>query len=430
MRRYGVNREQCRASRAARGTSLVIAGAGTGKTTTMIARVKSQIDAGLCEPETTKVLTFSKKAAEEISRRIEESGAGDVQVSTFHASARGLLYRFQNEFLSRSRYQEFPEVCDAQKARQILDSIIRLYRAELLGLSNSTAAWLIKNRGSDRQLKNRGLLEIITRIRSDFESEKLRQNLIEYEQLVDEAVSLLMNSDTVRQWAADTVKFICVDEFQDTSDNNVAYVRLLAGERADLFAVGDDWQSIYGFRHANVNYIVHPRRYFTKCKIFYLTVNYRSHSEIVDASWKLIRHNRIRTDKRIRSYTGSGGSVSIHRVNDEDEEVDIVKAILEKEGADERCAILYRNNRYGANLKSAVDTGCAQCMTIHASKGLEFERVIVAGLRNSELPSPLSPLEEERRLLYVALSRAKRVLHILCYTGEQQSRFLEELAGK
>ena len=159
----------------------------------------------------------------------------------------------------------------------------------------------------------------------------------------------------------------------------------------------------------------------------FLTTNYRSKKEIVDVSWRCIRHNRFRTNKKIRSFSGKGGRVCIHRVFTEEEELDVLRSILAFEGNDADCAILYRNNRSAGTIKDAIDVGTVQCMTIHASKGLEFERVIVCGIKNGELPSPLSPLEEERRLFYVALSRAKSVLHLICYEGPLKSVFLREI---
>jgi len=175
---------------------------------------------------------------------------------------------------------------------------------------------------------------------------------------------------------------------------------------------------------------VNPQKYFKNVRRWYLTTNYRSKREIVDIAWRCIRHNRFRTNKRIHAHAGKGGSVVIHTVETQEDEYSLVRAILGNEGNEADCAILYRNNRTGKSLRDAVDCGGVQCMTMHASKGLEFERVIIMGIKCGELPSPLSPIEEERRLLYVALSRAKSVLHIICYEGGLESLFLKELLGK
>ncbi|MBP7738944.1 MAG: ATP-binding domain-containing protein [Spirochaetes bacterium] len=186
--------------------------------------------------------------------------------------------------------------------------------------------------------------------------------------------------------------------------------------------MGDDWQSIYGFRGAAVEYILNMRRHFPDARIHRLTVNYRSRKEIVSLASGFIKHNNHRTRKRLISSRGKGGVVRFYRVLDFDGEADAVREIIAGHAPDRTLAVLYRNNWQGRFLKERLGgEGAAGVffMTMHASKGLEFDRVVISGVCDSVLPDGDNDIEEERRLLFVACTRARDELHVIVHADDE-----------
>lgn len=197
--------------------------------------------------------------------------------------------------------------------------------------------------------------------------------------------------------------------------------------------MGDDWQSIYGFRSARVEYIVRMKRYFPGASVRRLTVNYRSRREIVSLSGRFIRRNRFRTRKSLSAHRGRGGVVRRVPVSSVEDEAAAVAKLLEGRAPGGTVAVLFRNNWQCRLLRgmlgAALDAAGVSVMTMHASKGLEFDTVIVAGVRDGVIPDPESGIEEERRLLYVACTRAREELVIIAHVNErgEMARFGREL---
>ncbi len=180
------------------------------------------------------------------------------------------------------------------------------------------------------------------------------------------------------------------------------------------FAVGDDFQSIYGFRGSRLEYIVKPEIFFYKPGKHILKVNYRSKKEIVNIAGRFIKKNKNRSSKKLISHKGAGGVVKVKFVSGFEDEAEYVKELLSTlEIID--IAVLYRNNFQGSYIKQIlkINDSRVKFMTIHASKGLEFNTVILTGLSDKIIPDKSSDIEEERRLLYVAMTRAEENLYLI-----------------
>ncbi len=438
----GLNREQYRASRAGGGVSLVVAGAGTGKTKTLVEKVRSVIDDPSMAGAGLLVLTFSRKAAEELRERIgggTERGGERITAGTFHSFCLGLL-RENAGILARLRgVSGFPSVADDEMIRSI---ILDLAGADLSRFKGLPAGMVCDFLGRIDSLEARekgalreaGILAELARLGDEFREVKRDKNMIDYGDMMNLAIALLEEYPGVRAAINARYRYIFVDEFQDVAPDNVRLLRLLLHERdTNLFVVGDDWQSIYGFRGSCVDYIVRMRRYFPGVTVFRLAVNYRSRREIVVLTSRFIRKNRFRTRKRLRSDRGRGGRVRFHAARTLDDEAEIVDEIISGTAPERRLAVLYRNNWQGRHLDSRcrqIGPGPAvQFMTMHASKGLEFDVVVVAGISDSIIPDPDNDIEEERRLLYVACTRAREELHVIVRLNERGEvpRFGREL---
>ncbi|MBN2079441.1 MAG: UvrD-helicase domain-containing protein [Spirochaetes bacterium] len=432
-----LNKQQYRASRAEGGVSLVIAGAGTGKTRTLVEKVRNVMRDPSLEGAEFLVLTFSRKAAAELRERI--GGTSRVTAGTFHSFCLGLL-RDNADILAGMRgVAGFPGVIDDEERTSIIRSLARVDLRRFRGLPARMACEFLDRLDSfdpseRERLEAAGLRGELDLLREEFIAFKREQNLIDYGDMIDLATAMLDQHHGVREALHARYRFVFVDEFQDVAPDNVRLLKLILPEGGgNLFAVGDDWQSIYGFRGASVDYIVRMRRHFPGSRVHRLTVNYRSRREIVTLSNGFIRNNRFRTRKRLRSHPGRGGRVRLHAVETPEEEAGIVRGVLASGSPGRTLAVLYRNNWQGRFLERLCGPG-GECpgvhfMTMHASKGLEFDVVVVAGVADSIIPDPDNDIEEERRLLYVACTRAREELHVIARLNErgEVSRFGREL---
>lgn len=435
-----LNREQYLASRADSGVSLVLAGAGTGKTKTLVEKVGNVIRDLPLDPGRILVLTFSRKAAEELRTRIAAgSGGTGVIASTFHAFCLDLILENWERFAAPRRFSGPPSVIDKDTRARIIRDLVREDLGRFLGVPQEVVVGLLDRPARPgswkwKKLEESGLAAELDALAERYEAKKRELGAIDYGDMIGLAARLLEGDTEVRARVLDRFRYVFVDEFQDVSDDNVRLLKLILPERGgNLFAVGDDWQSIYGFRNARVEYIVRMKHYFPGASVRRLTVNYRSRREIVMLSCGFIRKNRFRTRKSLSAFRGRGGSVRRMAVASIEEETGAIAKLLEGRAPGGTRAVLFRNNwqcRYlGGRLGPVLEKAGVSVMTMHASKGLEFDTVIVAGIRDGVIPDPESGVEEERRLLYVACTRAREELCVIAHVNErgEVARFGREL---
>ncbi|MCX8124989.1 MAG: ATP-dependent helicase [Spirochaetes bacterium] len=417
-----VDKNQLKAINAEGGAHLVIASAGSGKTYTVIQRSIALINKNLCKPDELLLLTFSRKAAEELKSRIIVGlgGCGKAIVaSTFHA--------FCLQYIIK-RYMNSVKVLDEETSETIMKEIIERHVNEFYGIPSSVIyKILLKSDKITLPVDIRTKIEIIKKEYLQF---KKTHNYIDFEDMINTSIEYLSNDSSLQAAIHNTFKYIMVDEFQDTSENNFKLLKLLLpNQHPNVFMVGDDWQSIYKFRDAQVKYIVNAKKYFEKLTVHTLTNNYRSKKEIVSLASRLISKNRFRSRRIVYSVRGKGGKIFFHRVNSFEQEATIAGAIAQKYSTNHSIAMLYRNNWQGNFLQSRITNHSnIQYMTIHSAKGLEFDIVILCGVKDRLLPDPYTDIEEERRLMYVALTRAKNCLHILYHPtySDQKPQFIKE----
>ncbi len=435
-----LNKEQYRASRADTGVSLVLAGAGTGKTKTLVEKVGNVMGELGIDPSGVLLLTFSRKAAEELRDRVASrcGRGGEITAGTFHSFCFDLLRRNSGALMEAGGFSRFPSVIDDEERKEMMLELIRRDLARFMGVPAVVIHDLLM-RGNrldgwkKRKIEDSGLGAKLALLDDEYRDAKRRKCLIDYDDMMICAIDLLERNRAVRAGVLERYRYVFVDEFQDVSDDNIRLLKLLLPDReGNLFAVGDDWQSIYGFRGASVEYIVNMKRHFPDARIYRLTVNYRSRKEIVSLAGGFIKHNNHRTRKRLISSRGKGGLVRFYRVHDLNGEADAVREIVSRHDPDRTLAVLYRNNWQGKYLRECLGgdrIAGISFMTMHASKGLEFDRVIVAGVCDSVLPDGDNDIEEERRLLFVACTRARDELHVIVHISDdgEVSRFGKEL---
>ena len=241
-----------------------------------------------------------------------------------------------------------------------------------------------------------------------------------------------------------------VDEFQDVNSLQVKLLDLLLKPETQLFCVGDDWQSIYGFRGSNVDYIVNFESHYKGSEVHKLNINYRSNQTIVGASNEVIKNNKNQISKEVSAIKQAPSKIQIYRAKRLDLDgvefmVEKVRELYTKGYNKEDILVLYRRSKmfdpYFQGLKN--EKLFVSCKTIHASKGLEAKAVFIIGLTegNGGFPDIWLDdaifrvvkdvkydmlLEEERRLFYVAITRAKDELFLITELGNE-SPFVDEI---
>ena len=276
------------------------------------------------------------------------------------------------------------------------------------------------------------------------------KSYLDYNDLICKTISLFTDRREIADKYRKDFRYILVDEFQDVNNLQVTLIKLLLTDNTRLFCVGDDWQSIYGFRGSNVDYIVNFHQHFKNAKTIELNLNYRSTQHIVGASNEVIKHNTFKVDKKVRASKRSNRKIHIYEGKDRDENIEYAISqihILQREKGytKEDILFLYRRNKmyYPYFEKFKEEKIFVSGKTIHGAKGLEAKAVFIIGLTKGKGGFPdiwLEDriyqvvkeskydmlLEEERRLFYVALTRAKDELFLLTEKGNP-SGFLKEI---
>jgi DNA helicase-4 len=277
----------------------------------------------------------------------------------------------------------------------------------------------------------------------------INKSFLDFNDMISRSISLLAHHEDIAHKFRNRFKYILVDEFQDVNNLQVELIKLLLTKSTQLFCVGDDWQSIYGFRGSNVSYIIDFEKHFAPAKLIKLNLNYRSTQHIVGASNEVIKHNKFRVEKEIKASKQSEHKIVVYSGNNEKENlqfcIDTVRKFLDEGLSSEDILFLYRRSKmytpYFFGFKN--ENLRVQAKTIHAAKGLEAKVVFIIGLTDGYGGFPdiwLEDrifqvvkkanhdllLEEERRLFYVALTRAKEKLFLITEKGKESS-FIKEI---
>ena len=272
---------------------------------------------------------------------------------------------------------------------------------------------------------------------------------LDFDGLIEYVIKLFKARPDIKERYRDKFKYVLVDEFQDVNNMQVKLLRQLVKDETQLFCVGDDWQSIYGFRGSEIDYIVNFKKHFKNPELITLNLNYRSTDHIVNASTEVIKKNKLQIVKEIKAVKKGGQKVKVHYAEYNGHSESFIWECIERhlsEGINpEDILILYRRSAMSVDVKEALNKSGVkvQFKTIHSAKGLEAKVVFVLGLHasNGGFPDPWMQdkiyqvikktdynllLEEERRLFYVALTRAKDYLYLISQKGSV-SEFIKDI---
>ena len=339
------------------GPLLILAGAGSGKTKTITTRVAYLISLGI-DPASILTLTFTNKAASEMRERalsLIESVNYPPTLCTFHKF--GLLFlKFNINKLGRNN--NFVVIDTDDKKRIIksfgIDLPISMIASEISRYKNSLIS--PKEVFEKAERKN---YKTIAKLYEQYENYIASNNLVDFDDLLVLTYNILEQDIELCKQTSDRYKYIMVDEYQDTNELQYRLLRKLCENHENLCVVGDDDQSIYGWRGANIKNILEFHESFDEVKITKLEVNYRSTNQILKTANALIEHNRERIGKNLTSDFGDGKEIGFIESADENQESQMIARKIRKlidTGADPRSiAVLYRVNALSRSLEEGLN---------------------------------------------------------------------------
>ena len=358
----GLNPEQSQAVTLPHQSALILAGAGSGKTRVLTTRIAHLIGTGAVAPYGILAVTFTNKAAKEMVTRLTAMlpiNTRGMWIGTFHGLCNRML---------RAHYRDanLPQTFQILDSGDQLSAIKRLMKAMNVDdekyppremqkfISGSKEQGLRANEVEAYDPYTRRKVEVFV----EYDAQCQREGVVDFSELLLRCYELLSRNTTIREHYQQRFKHILVDEFQDTNPLQYRWLKLLAGHNNALFAVGDDDQSIYAFRGANVGNMQELLRDFNVENVIKLEQNYRSHGNILDAANALISNNRNRLGKKLWTDENSGEPLRVYEApTDVGEAAFIVEEIkqLKRDGVNlKEIALLYRSNAQSRVLEHAL----------------------------------------------------------------------------
>ena len=333
------------------GPMLVLAGPGSGKTTVLLCRISRLLERGLAKPQEILALTFSKVAAEEMKSRFENlNGASGVSFGTFHS----IFFR-----ILRSRYGwNVEQIFQEEERRSILRNSIEAEKWDIPDLEEYISQFFsqLSLMNSELEQPNRftptGMpVEEFRKLYRAYEGYKERHEKLDFDDMLTQCYQLLREDAAVREYWQRKYKFILVDEFQDVNQAQFACLQILAEKHQNLFVVGDDDQSIYAFRGARPDFLLHFPTLYPAAKKVTLNTNYRSTERIVNLAERVIGNNEVRFVKNMKGIGEAGDKVTFFLAEDAAKEAahiaEKIGRLLDEGVPLTEIAVIYRTNLQG-----------------------------------------------------------------------------------
>ena len=351
----GLNDKQKEAVLHFEGPLLILAGAGSGKTRVLTHRIAYLIEEHQVPPYHILALTFTNKAANEMRERVNniiEYGAGSIWVSTFHSTCVRILRRF----IDHLGYDNAFTIYDSDDQKSLMKDICKQLnidtkkykeRTFLNAISSAKDELKTPEQYADEVAKEYNK-KIFGRVYKEYQKRLKQNNALDFDDLIMLTVQLFRQNAEILNHYQERFPFILVDEYQDTNTAQFTLLSLLASRYQNLCVVGDDDQSIYRFRGANIHNILNFEKIFPATKVIRLEQNYRSTKNILAAASGVIKHNSMRKEKTLWTTAEAGAPISYGRYDNEYEEAQGIASDIHREVKDGMSysdfAILYRTN--------------------------------------------------------------------------------------
>lgn len=447
---YSLDYEQKKSILLEEDSCLLIAGAGSGKTLTIIGKLKYLVNVKKYNPKRILCISFTNTITNELRESIYKELNVDIEVMTFHKLGIKILKENNIKFKIVNN-QKLVEIIKKQLKKiplekikvyfknddemiSIIETFINLYKAENCKDFCTIKEEIKKEKNRFIRQKNSFMIEIIEKIYLIYEK-YLEKNLeIDFNDMINEASKLLKE-----EYLYPKYDYIIVDEYQDTSYSKYILLKELKEKNnCPIFAVGDDWQAIYRFTGCNIDIFTKFNRYFKYSYITKIQNTYRNPQQLIDIAGNFIMKNPYQIKKQLKANKTIKRPIKIFLYEKEIEFKNLLNQIPKGR---RNILILGRNNNDITNLKIDIPNNF-KYLTVHKSKGLECETAIIINLKDSMMGFPnkiiddpiykyilkkdLYPYEEERRLFYVALTRTKNEVYLFV-PKNNKSIFVEEL---
>ena len=337
------------------GPLLILAGAGSGKTRVLTHRIAYLIGERGVDAWNILAITFTNKAAEEMRQRVDNLvgfGAKSVWVSTFHSACVRILRRF----IDRLGYENHFTIYDTDDQKTLIKEVCRKVDVDTKVFKERSLLSAISSAKNEMILPDEFELNAggdfakmkIAKVYREYEAQMRANNALDFDDLLVKTVQLLQTQPDVLESYQERFRYIMVDEYQDTNTVQFQLVSLLAGKYKNLCVVGDDDQSIYKFRGANIWNILDFEHEFPDAKVIKLEQNYRSTGNILNAANSVIANNRGRKEKSLWTENGEGELIRLRQFDTAFDEADFIgediKSAVRQGGSYNDSAVLYRTN--------------------------------------------------------------------------------------
>jgi len=366
MKLQDLNENQLKAVQEVKNPLLVFAGAGSGKTRVLTYKVWHLINQNFYQPQQILALTFTNKAAKEMKDRISQSiDVKGVNVGTFHSIGARILR--QNISKIDDSYGPDFSIYDTSDQKAILREIIdeldlnenRLFSPSfLLSEIDRFKNNLIDEKSASKSAKSFEEKQI-SEAYNLYNAKLKNNNAVDFNDLILLPIKIFSLNRTILKSYTDQWKYILVDEFQDTNSAQFKLIALLSNANKNITVVGDDDQSIYGWRGANIdNILTNFNEEFPNCVQIKLEENYRSSQTILDAAWSVVINNKNRAEKKLRATKGQGEKISLISADNDEEEANAICDSIKSEiklhkNTFKDFAVLYRTNAQSRSLEQA-----------------------------------------------------------------------------
>lgn len=435
-----MNEKQLEAIKSLENT-LVVAGAGSGKTFTIVNKIKYLLDNNICKENELLIISFTNESVNDLKRKIDYN----LDIMTFHKLAITLInnpnMKISNEYYLKFIINEYfnsygkynkkqnklikriLQELDIDNLKKLIFTFINLYK------SNYNDINYLLNLYQKSHFINKIYFKIILEIYHIYNQELKSSNLYDFNDMIKIATNNINNNQIKTNY-----KYIIIDEFQDTSLNRFKLINaIMKQNNAKIFVVGDDYQSIYRFSGCNLDIFLNFNKLVNNLNIINLDYNYRNPKEIIDVANSFIMKNKNQIKKETICLKNINKPIKICFYKNKRTAIEKILKYIET-----KYLILGRNNKD----KDLFNIQDKPFLTIHKSKGLEEDNIILINLtnNNNSLPSKIKnhklinkiiktdyyPYEEERRLFYVALTRTRNNIYLLA-PKSNYSIFIKEL---
>ncbi|MBQ7136929.1 MAG: UvrD-helicase domain-containing protein [Bacilli bacterium] len=359
-----LNKEQQKAVLKTEGPTLILAGAGSGKTRVLTTKIAYLIEEIGINPYNILAITFTNKAAKEMNDRLYHM-IGDVskkiQVSTFHSFGLKILRENCNEL----GYQSNFVIMDSEDTLSVIKKILKGLNLDPKQYNPSVIRNKISGCKNELMTPNdyekyaiSDFEEIVLKVYKKYEEMLFKNNAIDFDDLLILPIKLFKEKPSILQRYQERFQYILIDEYQDTNEAQYILTRMISSKYKNICCVGDNDQSIYSFRGANYRNILNFEKDYNDAEVIMLEQNYRSTSNILDAANNVIKNNRERKEKNLWSNKGEGDKISYFRAfNERDEALYVVreiKKLLNKGIEYKDVAVLYRTNAQSRNMEEEL----------------------------------------------------------------------------